>query len=177
MCSNSCFPHYKCHICLLWQILLLCYHVGHLQDRVVQLCHLKWDKLTVLQLAGLAPRAWMTTVSLIRSFFAHKFSGFCSNNSLVWEMFQMMFTTGIIVCKWMGLRVLQRDKRQGACVKLLLLLWDTNKSFFFFSVLFRASGTVYTAIDVATGQEVSAARVPQQWILDCVLKVQVDATK
>lgn len=43
--------------------------------------------------------------------------------------------------------------------------------------MFRASGTVYTAIDVATGQEVSAARVPQQWILDCVPKVQVDATK
>lgn len=52
-----------------------------------------------------------------------------------------------------------------------------NDIFFVFSVLFRASGTVYTAIDVATGQEVSAARVPQQWILDCVLKVQVDATK
>lgn len=50
--------------------------------------------------------------------------------------------------------------------------------FFSFSLLFfRASGTVYTAIDVATGQEVSAARVPQQWILDCVPKVQVDATK
>lgn len=50
-------------------------------------------------------------------------------------------------------------------------------SFFHFSLLFRASGTVYTAMDVATGQEVSATRIPQQWILDCVLKVQADATK
>lgn len=49
--------------------------------------------------------------------------------------------------------------------------------FFHFSLLFRASGTVYTAMDVATGQEVSATRIPQQWILDCVLKVQADATK
>ncbi|OPJ67973.1 hypothetical protein AV530_000720 [Patagioenas fasciata monilis] len=38
-----------------------------------------------------------------------------------------------------------------------------------------ASGTVYTAMDVATGQEVSATRIPERWILDCVLKVQVDA--
>nr|XP_047911129.1 serine/threonine-protein kinase PAK 1 [Anser cygnoides] len=33
-----------------------------------------------------------------------------------------------------------------------------------------ASGTVYTAMDVATGQEVSAARIPLQWILDRLLK-------
>lgn len=49
--------------------------------------------------------------------------------------------------------------------------------FFLFCLLFRASGTVYTAVDVATGQEVSATRVPEWWILDCVLKVQADATK
>lgn len=32
--------------------------------------------------------------------------------------------------------------------------------FFLFCLLFRASGTVYTAMDVATGQEVSATRIP-----------------
>lgn len=48
---------------------------------------------------------------------------------------------------------------------------------FFFSLLFRASGTVYTAMDVATGQEVSAARIPLQWILDCLLKVSFDSAK
>lgn len=32
-------------------------------------------------------------------------------------------------------------------------------------------------MDVATGQEVSTARLPQQWSLDCVLTVRVDAAR
>lgn len=83
---------------------------------------LEMEKNSVLQFAGLAARVWMTIVFLLRNFSSHKSSGFCLNSSLVSEIFQIMFTTGIIACKGMGLRALQRDKWEGACVKLSLLL-------------------------------------------------------
>lgn len=109
----------------------------------------------------------MTGVSLIRSFVPLKFSGFCSNSSLGSEMFQIIFITGIIAWKGMGLSALQRDKWEGACVKLSGLLYATKWGFLLFSLLFRASGTVYTAMDVATGQEVSATRITQHgfWVV------------
>lgn len=88
--------------------------LGILQARVMWSCHLKWNKL--LQFAGLAARVWMTIMSLIRSFSLYKSFGFCPNNSLVSEIFQMMFATRIIACKGMGLRALQRDKwERGMC--------------------------------------------------------------